>query len=368
MTKDNEKARQSPPTPEEFAAVREIFRRREQNRLDFVERYGHIRPPMGHVMNGHTLAVVGGRIYKQLNAGPYGVVDLIHDNALTFFGEPYLEAEERKAPADRHPALQWMHTYYDHYQALKAQGNTDPGAAHIGASAAWFRFGYDLYTIIDNVTLNAPLRERLLDPVTFQAARHELRVAAICSVAGFDLKYEDETDNSRKHPEFIAVDRFSSTRIAVEAKSRHRRGVQGFNGGFDLLPGGAINIRDKVLDAYKKTTELPYYVFVDANMPPRSSESDWERWNAELESTMNDLAIEGYASPCPANAVFVSNDPSHYLGTERIGTSTSGLWIKHFSATAPRIPNPPGDLVGRFMKAFRQRVTSPEKFPDSNWG
>ena len=101
-----------------------------------------------------------------------------------------------------------------------------------------------------------------------QGARYELWVAAICITAGFDLDFENETNPSKVHTEFIATDRHSTTKIAVEAKSRHRRGVQGFTGGVEVKPGDKVDIRGVVLEGYKKSSALPLYVFVDVNLPP----------------------------------------------------------------------------------------------------
>ena len=177
-------------------------------------------------------------------------------------------------------------------------------AAQIGGGAAWFRFAYDLFTIRDNAKLQDVLRKRLLTGKDFQGARHELWVAALCVVAGFDLTFEDETDNTRGHPEFIATDRFSPAKIAVEAKSRHRRGVKGFKGGVDRNPGESVDVRGLVLDAYSKSKDLPLYVFVDVNLPPVADEETWNQWLGEIDTTMSDLQAEGYADPCPANIVF----------------------------------------------------------------
>jgi hypothetical protein len=347
-----------------IAKAAQIFREQERKEREFTERYGYIRPPQGIEMGGRLMTVVGGSIFQQTREGGYNVVNLIHDYALLFFGEAYLEPQEAKPLNQRHTALQWMQTYVDHDQRLRRDGNTDPRAGQIGAGAAWFRFAYDLYTIAGNSTLQVRLRERLLDLSTFQAARHELRVAAIFAVAGFDLQYEDETDNRRTHPEFIATDRLSPARVAVEAKSRHRRGVQGFEGGLDIKPGDRVNIRDKVLEAYQKRTDLPLYVFIDVNLPHLGEESDWQRWLQEIDTTMSDLAAEGYEDRCPANIVFFSNDPSHYLMTEQIGHAHDRLWMKHYMANKPRVDHPPTDMGKRILKAHAQRVAPPEKFPE----
>jgi hypothetical protein len=257
-----------------------------------------------------------------------------------------------------------MYTYVEHQERLKREGNQDQVAHQIGAGAAWFRFGYDLFTIRDNAELRDALRERLLHVEDFQGARHELAVAAMCVAAGFDLKFENEADNSRKHVEFIGTDKVSGSKIAVEAKSRRRRGVKGFDGGKDVPPGQEVGIRGLVIDSLKKRHELPTYVFVDVNLPPFSDEEMYQAWLLELEQTMADLAAEGYAAPCPVNAVIFTNDPSHYVVRERIGKPGDNLWFKQYLADAPVVSHPPADMIQRFLDAFTARIAPPKDFPD----
>ena len=347
-----------------LAKVAQHFREKEQQRLTYQQKHGHARPPMSVKLGDKRMIVIGGAIYKQTQEGPYGFMNVVHDCGLEAFGVPFLEEQERKPMQERHPALQWMYTYVDHQQRLAQQGNVDPRAQQIGAGGAWFRFGYDLFTIRDNAKLQARLMERLLNVHDFQAARHELAVAAMCVAAGFELDFEDEDDNSRKHTEFIGTDKLTGAKIAVEAKSRHRRGVKAFSGGRDIPAGQEVGIRRLVLDGYAKNSSLPSYVFVDVNLPPPPDEDTYQRWLQEIDRTMQDLAAEGYADPCPVNAVFFTNDPSHYLLREQIGKQWDRLWFKHYEAVSPRLPHPASDMVNRFLDAFTARIAPPEEFPD----
>ena len=315
-------------------------------------------------MADKRLVFIGEAIYKQTRDGPYTFIHAIHDSALEFFGIAYMEIEQAKPFEQRHPAIQWMQSYVDLSQRLEQERNTDPRAAQIGGGAAWFRFAYDLFTIRDNAKLQDVLRKRLLTGKDFQGARHELWAAALCVVAGFDLTFEDETDNTRGHPEFIATDRFSPAKIAVEAKSRHRRGVKGFEGGVDRNPGESVDVRGLVLDAYSKSKDLPLYVFVDVNLPPVADEETWNQWLGEIDTTMSDLQAEGYADPCPANIVFFHNDPSHYLIGEQIGNDSDRLWIKDYEALLPRFRHPSEDMSRRFLDAHRQRLAPPADFSE----
>lgn len=312
-----------------------------------------MRAPVSAKLGDKVFVAIGSTIYQQSRDGPYNFINAIHDHALHFLGDAFLESEEAKSFAQRHPAIQWMHAYVEHSERLDREGVSEPRARQVGYGAAWFRFAYDLYTIRDNSKLETRLRARLMLPRDFQGARHELRVAGLCVAAGFELQFEDETDNERTHPEFVATDRFSSARIAVEARSRHRYGAHGFQGGTVIQPGENVSIRGPVLEAYKKQTALPLYVFVDVNLPPISAAGDWDRWIAEIDKTMSDLQLEGYADPCPANIVFFSNDPSHYLADAPIGNDADRLWIKYYLASCPRVQHPPSDMARRFMEAYR---------------
>lgn len=344
-----------------IAEVTRRFARADSDRRAFEEAYGLARPPVATKMGDKWFIAIGGSIYKQTKEGGYNFVNALHDHALSFFGTEFVDAQGAKPFSERHPAMQWLFMAVERDAKLAQEGNTDPRARQTGAGAAWGRFAYDLYTIADNSELQAELRRRLLSGRDWQGARHELRVAALCVVAGFDLAFEDESDGSRKHPEFIATDRTTGVKVAVEAKSRHRFGIQGFTGGKNEVPGERVNIRGLVLDAYKKETSLPLYVFVDVNLPP-CDDPTWDRWMDEIEDSMMDLAREGYTNPCPANAIFFSNDPSHYVGEAGIGQPEDRLWIRHFTAEKPRVAHPGGDLVQRFMKASRQRLAPPADF------
>jgi hypothetical protein len=233
-----------------------------------------------------------------------------------------------------------------------------------GNGAAWIRFAYDLFTIRDNAKLENDLKERLLSHEAFQAARYELKVAAICATAGFDLQFEDEKDNSRRHPEFVGTDRLTGAKIAVEAKSRHRKGVLGFSGGINQAPGTTVGVRKNILEAFKKNSSLPFYVFIDANLPP-ADEPTMGRWEDELAQTLQDLDAEGYLKPCPANAVFFTNDPSHYVASGPIGGREDALWVRCFTANEPSVPHPSDEMVERLLIAHKQRLAPPVEFYES---
>lgn len=337
--------------------AKEIFRKKDEDRKLFVEQFGHIRIPQLLKMPDGAASLVGGSIYKQTRPGDYTFLHLVHDYALLFFGEDYLVEQEKIPLQSRHPALQWMYKYVEQTEMNEA--------VQTGAGAAWYRFAYDLYTISDNANLEKIMKERLLNFNSFQGARHELWTAALFITANFEIDFEDEVNNVRKHPEFIATDRESGTQIAVEAKSRHRRGVKGFSNGTHKLPGEEVAVRSLVLDAYQKENGLPLYVVIDVNLPPQTQEHGLESWLSELDSLMNDLTTEGYADPCPANVIFFHNDPSHYQIDGHIGSESNSLWFADYVSTNPKRSNEFTSVIrDRIMKAHKQRLHPPADIPE----
>lgn len=341
-----------------FKELQRKIKADEEHRRQFEQEYGHIRRPTGVNVEGKMFMAFDGVIYQQVREGPYDFIDAIHDHALHFFGESFLDAEDRKPLAARHPAIQWIHR---HIEQCSLHGQTN---RHDGNGAAWFRFAYDLFTIRDNSRLESDLKKKLLTSENFQAARYELKVAAICATAGFELAFENEADNSTKHPEFIGTDRFTGAKIAVEAKSRHRHGVLGFGFEQAFEPCPAVGIRGLVLDAFQKRSALPLYVFIDANLPPREL-SVMKGWEGELKQLVFDLEAEGYMRPCPANAVLVTNDPSHYVGDSTIGAEADSLWVRCYTSPDPANPHPQQDMVQRLLIAHKQRVVPPTEFRES---
>ena len=336
--------------------VQNIFERKEKNRRDFIEQYGHIKVPQLIEVWGTVVTLVGGSLYKQTFPDYNTFFHAVHDYALLFFGESYLIKQETLELEKRHPALQWMYAFIE---------SSSKGTIQTGAGAAWIRFAYDIFTISDNATLEEKLKERLLKYKRFQGARHELWTAALFITAGFEIEFEDESDSSQTHPEFFATDKESGIRIAVEAKSRQRRGVKGFKQGSDKPLGEEVSIRKIISKAYKKELGEPLCVIVDTNLPPQSEKWDLNYWLDEINQTLAKLAVNGCEDPCPANLLLFHNDPSHYMVNEEIGFESDCLWISDYVPERPKNTCDKTLLFrDRLVKAHKQRLHPPVEIPD----
>lgn len=338
-----------------FEEIEKAIKNDQEDRENYQAQYGYINRPVATNIDGRIYMRLEDGIYELSETSDYNFVNAIHDHALHFFGNDFLDEEDKKELNSRHPAIQWMQK---HINAINSCGNND---RIDGNGASWFRFAYDLFTMRDNSKLEKELKRKLLSQKDFQSARYELKVAAICATAGFDLRFEDESDASKKHPEFIGIDRFSGVEIAVEAKSRHRPGVLGFEKSGRISDRPMVGVRRNILDAYEKYAKLPYFIFIDPNLPSNTNQI-MEEWDAELDRMFEDLESEGYEDPCPANAVLITNDPSHYVGDNEIDLDSDGLWVRCYLANKPATPHPRQNIVERLLLAHKQRVSSPVEF------
>jgi hypothetical protein len=117
---------------------------------------------------------------------------------------------------------------------------------------------YDLYVLRHNGAYQRSLLERFRRSDSYRGARYELFVAATFVRAGCDLTWINERKADNTSPEFIATHRSTGTRVAVEAKSRHREAT---------APGlDDVNLTRLLADALTKHVQDPLIVFVDPNI------------------------------------------------------------------------------------------------------
>ena len=353
------------PLPPGALHVLAKFAGEQMEREQFSEKHGQIIRPSHALVGDSRYVVAGGAIYKQDGAPQRRFVDFIHDFAVMTLTEPWLDAQDAKPEGERHQVVRWMTAFVEHNNSWKAKLGDGGAVPPIGAGPAWFRFAYDLYLIRNNAKLEERLLARLRNNDSFQGARYELAVAATFLCAGFDLHFEDETDNRTQHPEFIAVDHKSGLKIAVEAKSRRYQGVYDFRDGRPWTPEDGTDVRGLLEQALRKKTPLPYYVCVDVNLPPTGKVPVNETgWPDQLGATFEDMERFAYGPDnFPANGVLFTNDPSHHIVTDHMDVRGAALWQLWRSTEHPRVPHPEPDISERIRKGYFQRSTIPEDWP-----
>ena len=229
----------------------------------------------------------------------------------------WANCELQKDYSERHPILQWYKNLCDFQRAHATENKEIHTADSSGPVYAYLSLSYDLYVLRHHSHLQQKLINRIKDKKQFQGARYEVYVASSFIKAGFDIKFEDESDRSTSHCEFLATNKISNSKYSVEAKSRHRKGVLGQEGSKKLSEEPRLRVGTLLRKALQKEALHQRVVFVDINMPPEEGGVTTKRWTSSLMkeiSLVESDTIDGKLSP-PAY-LFFTNHPYHYVGNE----------------------------------------------------
>jgi hypothetical protein len=332
--------------------------------------YGDVRSVIHADFQGNKFVAVGAELHYSPAWRTFHdfLLGYIRTVCVRAFGKDWAPEEMKKPVKRRHPILRW----YDAVCDLQSKGT--PGADGIreypmdGPTAAYLLLAYDFYILADNMRLQDQVLGRMRDGNHFQGARYELTVAATMIRAGFEIAYEDESDNRRRHPEFIATHKQTGEVIAVEAKSRRRSGVMGWLG---PKPEPDVNtfrlgLDDLLRNAIAKGPQRPYLIFLDANMPPElawpEGEKEWVTQAREMVKRIgHGFNRVGIFEGVPFTALYITNFPHDYVDR---GVLDPG---KVFYVTQPTMPKYPlrfHSTIAQIDKALRQYGNIPKEFPE----
>ena len=228
------------------------------------------------------------------------------------FGIKWYDEQLHRPTAEQLPVTRW----HAHLRELERKvPKNESGLREValdGPLRCLISLAYDLFLIEHHQSFSPDLIQRLRDPGTFQSARHEASVAAIMIRAGFRLEWEDESDNSHKHPEFIATELATGLTVAVEAKSIHRAGVFGNKQGHapptldDVCPRKqAERVCTMVQQALPKSKGLPFLIFVDLNLEANVAYKVATEWGPHFHDILPQVDT-GY-DPCGVKEGFIHN-------------------------------------------------------------
>ncbi len=302
-------------SPELLEKYKEIMREQQLREAAHAAEYGFGRPIISAMYQGYRFVAVHSTMHysKKWKTVPdflfYYITHVLNKS------DDWGKKEILKPLKDRHEILKWYNGLCLYQQAQPVNEHGLYGGIPSGSAAAYLHLAHDLYRLDDHQSLQADVVKRLKDPKQFQGARYELFVAAACIRAGYKLKYEDESDNTRKHHEFIGVHEVTGQRVAVEAKSRHRRGVKGFLGGLFKAPHEQkADIEPLLRSALDKPTTDPKVIFIDLNLPHVTGRGSLEKpWAKEIMDTFSVLTgLPSTQNPDKFNLAVFTNHPQHY--------------------------------------------------------
>jgi hypothetical protein len=351
------------PKPIPWSAVppeirRQLHEQREKQAA-FEAAHGKGRPIISLEHQGYRFVAAGTEMHFSPAEKTRFFPDFLRVYLPKVLTKEWGQKELAKPLDDRHQLFKWFDSYWRYNATIERDADGVYRAEPTGAMLCVNRLAYDLYLIKHNASLQRKLLDRLRDKKTFQAARFEACVAAIMAVAGFEIAFEDESDTSRQHPEFLAT-YSSGLTIAVEAKSRHRIGV------LDFLEGkqtAAVSVEGLLRAALAKDVNRSYVVFIDVNLPPTTVEQSAEHpWFKEIAQTVENLKKEWDPGTFPVNAFFFCSDPTHYVLDEI--QQTQPFWCYAAPTQQPRLPLADPQLAFRIAQAALQRARIPNQFPE----
>ncbi|MEK0336510.1 MAG: hypothetical protein QQN41_03635 [Nitrosopumilus sp.] len=298
-------------SPKEYHRILQLFREQEEKEKKRQSLFGKTKQIIYTEAKDFKFVFIGSRIYysKEWNTFPDFLISYIWD----VLGADWAKNEIQKPLEDRHQILKWYDGFLN-FSKQQSKGSDGLIKARLnGVSAAFFLLAYDLYILRHHSSLQEYVVRRLKDSNQFQGARYELFVTAACIRAGFDIVFEEERKGGRRYVEFIAAHKETGQRIAVEAKSKHRRGVLGVEG--EKIPEEKIrlgSIIKLINQAVSKEPSFPLVVFVDVNLPPSYVNQVLDKYFIKKFPKLFKNVIKSDNGKDLFNLIILSNHPHHY--------------------------------------------------------
>ncbi len=289
-----------------------MIQKKQKEHVEFQHKYGQGKEIISTKWQGKRVVAVGSTVHLSPIDETKTFHDFLSKYIRTEFGSDWGNEELKKPLSERHIVMQWYSSTRN-LQKNKGVPSADGiySAVMDGPTAAYYNLAYQLYLIRHNSKLKDEFLRRLRDPLQFQGARYELFVAATFVRAGFEIQFEDESDGSSRHPEFIATHLDTKQKIAVEAKSRHRSGQLGQPGPPPLKEKIKARVGTLLNDAFDKNPSVPYIIFLDVNFPPEEKpDHQMRKWMIEVESSQ--ALKREVDEKDPFNMIIFTNQPHHY--------------------------------------------------------
>ena len=285
------------------------IKEREQLEQMRKEKFGEVRPCIHIDFDGNKFVAVGSDLLFSNSWTTFP--DFLFDYIKRVLGSDWGNAELMKPLEQRHEIMKWYDSMCRFQQRQKKGANGLYESIPNGAMKAHLLLSYDLYIIRHHGALQKTIIERLKREDQFQGTRHELFAAATCIRAGFEIAYEDETDRTKKHPEFLATHKLTGQKVMVEAKSKRRPGVLGQPGRRFSEQKVHLRIVRLLNSALNKSAAHPFAIFLDLNLPPLSVRLFENPWLDAINKAL-DRAKSRHGDLDPYNLIVLSNQPYYY--------------------------------------------------------
>lgn len=334
----------NPPNSIPSEVIKEIREKFKQQHFA-KQKYGDIRPFISNDFHGHKIVAVGNQVHFSKNWKT--VHDFLGDYIKQCLGSEWGSRELKKDVPEMHPIIQWYRELCEFQKRNVVKERNLYVATCTGTVGAYLSLAYNLYLLRHHSLLQKSLIERLKNKDQFQGALYELYVTAAFIKAGFNIQFEDESDRTSSHCEFLATHKETKNQYSVEAKSRHRPGFLGQKGEPQDLDKIKFRIGQLLNDALNKRADFTRIIFIDVNMPPEEERDFKISWFNPLVKIIGQIETQQKKENSIKLAfLFFTNHPYHYIGKDQIDPA------KNFFFTAINIPEFKKNDVIALEKAY----------------
>lgn len=344
------------PSLHEIEGIRELLRKPQQD----IEKAKYDAPKYHELeLGGQKFRIVGRGIYPQQHSGHLS--DIIVEHLKTqILGKKWLDEERQKSPEEQHVVMRWLRAWID----LRTEGHLEAQTSKTQTYSPLSGEAQELLALADDASrvlqlekrFPKKLRTRLLNRNEFQGARYELAVAATFIRANFKIEWIDDkrgpTNALGKRCDFNAVHQVTGETIAVETKSRRRKGR--------LHEAGeardSAELTADVYSLYKEATgqnpgNKAFAIFIDINLPHQPTLSGTDKtWASEIEAILTNYAKSNPTDPAPFSFIFFTNFAWHFQG--RQGAHTPEHIFSFVPSAVRQISQKTFDAIGRAVQAY----------------
>ncbi len=276
--------------------------------------------PQNH--QGRSVWALGNRLYYHLGEG------MTFHEALFFvlakeIGNQWINQQEALPLEKRHFILQCHHAYVEwrrnNSNETNQIGDQRWAAAPDGLTKSLLSLAFDVACIIHtHGHLPKQMIHRLKSTDSnYQGVRYEIAVAAIFARVGCKFEFLDEKLEGLQqvpgHCEFFATEPETGVKVAVEAKSKVRKGVlhePGQSKDFQLWNNATGPYRSALT---QNPEDTPFFVFVDVNTPPTPGVDPFDKnWAKEILENRKRTPVNKPDNPDPCTAIVYTNYSYHY--------------------------------------------------------
>lgn len=281
--------------------------------------------PIAAVWKGQRIRAVHSQTYCRPTEEEFQEFQLFH--LIEQLGRDWFRAQSARLSGERHIIVDWVEcarkTRRDSIEALSS-GITRFTRTATGKEAELLALAEDVYRLAHSGRLEQRALKKLRHPDQYQGIRYELAVAACFIRGGFQLRWLHEPTQS--HVEFVATHP-NGDQIAVEAKSRHRKGhlnEQGTQVPNEELRADVTGLLAKALK--KETGSTPFAIFIDVNLPTTAGGAGMSSWLEDLDAYFKRRSDGTKDHPAKEFALFLTNYNWHFDP----GDSTGGRHLSFF--------------------------------------